>query len=65
MELIHVSASNEELMAEALILSERRAQTYVTNSRKEQLTILMDRIFFELNERQKEGMQEELIPMAS
>ena len=47
-ELIHVNATNEELIATAVELSEHRAQSYLTEERKQQLTRQMDYIFFEL-----------------
>ena len=50
-ELIHVTATSTELVEEALRLSEHRAQAYLTEGRKEQLTKQMDRIFFELQAR--------------
>ena len=47
-ELIHILATNEELVAAAVDLSERRAQTYLSEERKQQISRQMAYIFFEL-----------------
>ena len=44
--------SDDELLGEMLRVSEHRAQTYVSEQRKQQLTLQMNRILFEYQYRQ-------------
>jgi len=63
--LIHVEATNEQLIAEAVELSEHRAQSYLTQERKDGITRQMGYIFFELQARNEVvlmGPENERIP---
>lgn len=55
-ELIHVLATSEELIDTALELSEKRAQAYLTEERKAQISRQMGHIFFELHCREDEEL---------
>lgn len=50
-ELIHVLASEADLIERAVELNELRNQTYLNDARKEQISKQMGHIFFELQAR--------------
>lgn len=55
-ELIHITASNQELVEAAVELSEKRAQVWLSEERKEQISRKMSHIFFELHCREQEEL---------
>lgn len=59
-ELIHIEASNDELVAAAVELSEMKAQPWRSDERKAQIGRQMAHIFFELHCREQETLDEQL-----
>jgi len=53
-ELVHITATGQELVDRAVELSEHRAQSYLTQARTDEISRQMGHIFFELHCREQE-----------
>lgn len=59
MELVHVTATTQELQQTAIMLSEKLAQPFYTDERKKGISQYLGYLFFELNARQGQYLNAE------